>query len=125
MKKLIAIAVILALAGAGWYFFLGPGSRITAISSSFVAGALVMDEVSFTNDTGKDLTEVNLTLTVYGDRGEVKTHTLYWAVWKAGESKVQKLPKMGSDGVAKVEKYELTGTSDQGQIYHEAIPGAQ
>lgn len=99
----IILIVVVALIGAG-YLYQREGGRIfddsriappTVLrlqSKSTFATGLFTHDLTVTNESGRDLQEVNLTLTLFREDRENVTVKRYWPEWKQGEAKIINVP---------------------------------
>jgi len=88
--------------------------QVTGLQCSLDEGWLISDDIYFTNSSGHDLSEVRVTMTLTGETGATRSVQRYWATWHLGEK--QQITISASDSVIKIQRVDLTGSSDQGSI---------
>ena len=91
-----------------------PPPPVSGLHCSVDEGWLISDDVYFTNKSGKDLTEVHVTMTLIGEKGDQQPINRYWANWHSGE--IQHISISGSISVVGIQKVQLSGRCDQGII---------
>ena len=91
-----------------------PPPVVSGLRCSLDEGWLISDDVFITNENTKNLTEVHVTMTLTGEKGDKREITRYWAIWHSGEQ--QKISIPASESVIKIQRVELSGKCGQGSI---------
>ncbi|HWT00992.1 MAG TPA: hypothetical protein VN256_12160 [Pyrinomonadaceae bacterium] len=112
MYRRIFVPLLLAV------FLATPGCQSSAPIKEIVLTKLeegiVWHDVHFTNRSGRDLHEVNLTLTVIGEEGTPRSEERYYATWPKDETKNFSLSSKNSP--RNVQKISLAGSCAEGRV---------
>lgn len=115
LKELLAgIAIIATLAGLLASLAGCSRSRVTGLQCSLDEEWLISDGVCFTNSSGRDLTEVRVTMTLTGEKGAKTSIKSYWPTWPLGEMQQISIPV--DNRLPKIERVDLSGRCNQGSI---------
>jgi hypothetical protein len=71
-------------------------------------------DVHLTNNSGKDLHEVNVILTLIGEKGEPRSEKRYYVQWPDGET--VKVSLSAENSPLNVQKISLAGSCTEGKI---------
>ena len=107
-KLVLLVAALVALAGGC------SRSSISGIQCSLDEGWLISDDIYFINSSGRDLSEVRVTMTLTGETGAQKAIQRYWSTWHLGDK--QHISIAPGDSVIKTQRVDLSGNCDQGSI---------
>lgn len=114
---LIMSIIILGLAGCGKK---ENRKQIDGITSRMSEGSIISDEIYFTNSSGKDLTDVNVVITLTGIKGNKAKTKRYWPTWRLSEKKEVSFSM--SDSVFKIQKFDMVGSCNEGSFNMSWIP---
>jgi hypothetical protein len=88
-------------------------SKISGFESAVDQGTLAWHDVYLANKSGKDLHEVNMTLTIVGENGEPRSEKKYFAQWLNGETIKVSFPIGNTHNVQKI---MMVGSCKEGRI---------
>lgn len=94
-------------------------NKVEGIKAKLDEGVLWHD-VELTNESGKDLHEVKIAISLTGENGDVKSESRYFAVWPNGRK--QRVSFEIKNSPRNVQKIEILGKCDEGSISSYWIP---
>ncbi len=113
--KMKAIAKCLYLAVLTCFAFSGCDKpKVTGLQCSVNEGAIFSDDVHYVNSSGKDLTEVHVTMTLTGENGDSRQFQRNCPAWGLGTTQDFHIPAGAS--VVRIQRVELSGNCAQGSI---------
>ena len=90
-----------------------PRPRVQNITARLDEG-IIWHDVYFTNTGLYDLHEVNISISLIGEKGERKAENRYYAVWSADQE--QKVSFEAQNSPFNVQKISITGSCKEGDI---------
>ena len=90
-----------------------PRPQVQNITARLDEG-IIWHDVYFTNEGYDDLHEVNLSISLIGEKGERKSESRYFAVWTADQE--QKVSFEAKNSPFNVQKISITGSCEEGDI---------
>ena len=89
-------------------------AQINGIALNKLEEGFVWHDVHFTNKSGKDLHEVNVTLTLIGEEGTPRSEERYYATWLKDQTMNVSLSSKNSP--RNVQKISMAGSCAEGRI---------